>query len=197
MLYVSPESFGADARLQRWIGQFGRASLSKVRMPEIALDSLAIKRSEVNAWVAGETVPRHFEQVDAVVQLARDYQGLEMHLSGQLKTLPSFLPSFLPLSLLFLSPASLHPSCLPPPPLFLSPFPPPPFLSPFSPSPLSPLSLLPPPFRPPLPRPFLPSYPLCTCAAFQQDLHRHDQILSVSLTAMPFFCHSDRLSSSS
>ncbi|KAL0047976.1 hypothetical protein WJX82_004829 [Trebouxia sp. C0006] len=72
----------ADARLQRWIGQFGRASLSKVRMPEIALDSLAIKRSEVNAWVAGETVPRHFEQVDAVVQLARDYQGLEMHLSA-------------------------------------------------------------------------------------------------------------------
>ncbi len=51
-------------------------------MPEIALDSLAIKRSELNAWVAGETVPRHFEQVDAVVQLARDYQGLEMHLSG-------------------------------------------------------------------------------------------------------------------
>ncbi|KAL0030394.1 hypothetical protein WJX79_000988 [Trebouxia sp. C0005] len=72
----------ADARLQRWIGQFGRAVLSKVRMPGIALDSLAIKRSEVNAWVAGETVPRHFEQVDAVVQLARDYQGLEVHLSA-------------------------------------------------------------------------------------------------------------------
>jgi len=96
MLYVSVEFSGAtDARLQRWIGQFGRAVLSKVRMPEIALDSLAIKRSEVNAWVAGETVPRHFEQVDAVVQLARDYQGLEMHLSGQFKAYPSFFPSFL------------------------------------------------------------------------------------------------------
>ena len=81
---VSQLSFSGatDARLQRWIGQFGRAVLSKARMPEIALDSLAIKRSELNAWVAGETVPRHFEQVDAVVQLARDYQGLEMHLSG-------------------------------------------------------------------------------------------------------------------
>ena len=72
-----------DARLQRWIGQFGRAVLSKMRLPEVALDSVAIKRSEVNCWVAGETVPRHFEQVDGVVQLARDYQGLEMHLSGQ------------------------------------------------------------------------------------------------------------------
>lgn len=75
-----------DARLQRWIGQFGRAVLSKLRLPKVALDSLAIKRSEVNCWVAGETVPRHFEQVDAVMRLARDYQGLEMHLSGQCNT---------------------------------------------------------------------------------------------------------------
>lgn len=52
----------------------------------MALDSLAIKRSEVNCWVAGETVPRHFEQVDAVMRLAPDYQGLEMHLSGQSTT---------------------------------------------------------------------------------------------------------------
>lgn len=73
-----------DARLQRWIGQYGRAVLSKLQMPELCIDSLAIKRSEMNTWVAGETVPRHFEQVDAVVRLARDYQGLELDFSGQL-----------------------------------------------------------------------------------------------------------------
>ncbi len=136
MLYVSIEFSGAmctDARLQRWIGQFGRAVLFKVRMPEVALDSLAIKRSELNAWVAGETVPRHFEQVNAVVQLARDYQGLEMHLSGQFKTtsfLPSFLPSFFPSFLPpFLSPSFPPPSPLPPS------LPSPPFPS-FPPSPL-------------------------------------------------------------
>jgi len=144
MLYVSIEFSGAmctDARLQRWIGQFGRAVLFKVRMPEVALDSLAIKRSELNAWVAGETVPRHFEQVDAVVQLARDYQGLEMHLSGQFKT-TSFLPSFLPSSLLSSLPPFLLPPSLPPPSLL--PFPPP----------LPPVS-----FLPSLP----PSFLICIC----------------------------------
>ena len=135
----STEFFGAtDARLQRWIGQFGRAVLSKVRMPDIALDSLAIKRSEVNAWVAGETVPRHFEQVDAVVQLARDYQGLEMHLSGQF-TRTIFLPSFL----------SLPPFLSPPSPLLL-----PSFLHPLLPC-FHRSSFLPSPFLPSLSPPFL------------------------------------------
>ena len=72
----------ADARLQRWIGQFGSAVLSRFRPPEVAIDSLAIRQSEINAWVAGETVPRHYEQVNAVVRLGRDYQRLEMDLSG-------------------------------------------------------------------------------------------------------------------
>ena len=76
-------SWPADARLQRWIGQYGRAVLSKLRPPDFSIDSVAMRRSEVNFWVAGETVPRHFEQVDAVVRLARDYQGLEMDLSGE------------------------------------------------------------------------------------------------------------------
>ena len=148
----STEFFGAtDARLQRWIGQFGRAVLSKVRMPEIALDSLAIKQSEVNAWVAGETVPRHFEQVDAVVQLARDYQGLEMHLSGQFKT-TIFLPSFLPSS------SSFPVSPLPPACFSL------PSFIPSFPAFIVPLFSLPPSFPPSLP----PS--LCTCVSFQQRL---------------------------
>ena len=48
----------------------------------MALDSLAIRQSEVNAWVAGETVPRHFEQVYALLRLGRDYQRLELDVSG-------------------------------------------------------------------------------------------------------------------
>ena len=48
----------------------------------MCIDSVALRGSEVNAWVAGETVPRHFEQVDAVLRLARDYQGLDLDLSG-------------------------------------------------------------------------------------------------------------------
>ena len=72
----------ADARLQRWIGQYGRGVVSKFRPPEVAIDSLAIGQSEVNAWVAGETVPRHFEQVNAVLRLGPNYQRLELKLSG-------------------------------------------------------------------------------------------------------------------
>ena len=61
--------------------------LSKFRAPEVAIDSLAIRQSEINAWVAGETVPRHYEQVNAVLRLGSDYQRLEMNLSGvQVKT---------------------------------------------------------------------------------------------------------------
>ncbi|KAL3160063.1 hypothetical protein ABBQ38_009778 [Trebouxia sp. C0009 RCD-2024] len=72
----------ADARLQRWIGQFGSAVLSNFQAPEVALDSLAIRQSEVNAWVAGETVPRHYEQVNALLRLGRDYQRLELDVSA-------------------------------------------------------------------------------------------------------------------
>lgn len=56
--------------------------LSNFQAPEVALDSLAIRQSEINAWVAGETVPRHFEQVDALLRLGRDYQRLELSVSG-------------------------------------------------------------------------------------------------------------------
>ena len=56
--------------------------LAKFRPPELAIDSLAMRQSEINAWVAGETVPRHFEQVNAVLTLASGYQRLELKLSG-------------------------------------------------------------------------------------------------------------------
>ena len=72
----------ADARLQRWIGQYGGAVLAKLRPPEVVIDSLALRQSEVNAWVAGETVPRHYEQVNAVLRLGRDYQSLQLDVSG-------------------------------------------------------------------------------------------------------------------
>ena len=48
----------------------------------MAIDSLAIRQSEINAWVAGETVPRHYEQVNAVLKLGLDYQRLELNFSG-------------------------------------------------------------------------------------------------------------------
>ena len=57
--------------------------LSKLRPPDVAIDSLALRQAEVNAWVAGETVPRHFEQVHAVLRLDRDYQGLQLDVSGK------------------------------------------------------------------------------------------------------------------
>lgn len=56
--------------------------LSNFQPPELAIDSLAIRQSEINAWVAGETVPRHYEQVNAVVTLGSGYQRLELKLSG-------------------------------------------------------------------------------------------------------------------
>lgn len=74
--------YDADARLQRWIGQYGRAVLSKFQPPQVAIDSLAIRQSEINAWVAGETVPRHFEQVNALLRLGSNYQRLELNISG-------------------------------------------------------------------------------------------------------------------
>ena len=56
--------------------------LSNFRPPEVAIESLAIRQSEINAWVAGETVPRHYEQVNAVLRLGSEYQRLELNLSG-------------------------------------------------------------------------------------------------------------------
>lgn len=61
--------------------------LSSLRPPEVAIDTLALRQSEVNAWVAGETVPRHYEQVDAVLRLGTGYQSLQLDVSGKLKAL--------------------------------------------------------------------------------------------------------------
>lgn len=74
----------ADARLQRWLGQWGRAVLSKLGPPEIALDSITIRTGQCNTWVAGESVPRQFEQVDCKLTLGRDCQDLDLKLSGLL-----------------------------------------------------------------------------------------------------------------
>lgn len=67
--------------------------LSNFQAPEVALDSLAIRQSEVNAWVAGETVPRHYEQVNALLRLGRDYQRLELDVSGVCVTQVPFVGS--------------------------------------------------------------------------------------------------------
>lgn len=76
--------FGADAWLQKWLGQWGRAILTNVGTPEIALDSVTVRDGQLNMWVAGESVPRQFEQVDYTVALGRDYQDLDLALSGEL-----------------------------------------------------------------------------------------------------------------
>ena len=81
---LSELHFGADAWLQKWLGQWGRAVLSNVGTPEMALDSITVRDGQLNMWVAGESVPRQFEQVDYTVALGRDYQDLDLALSGEL-----------------------------------------------------------------------------------------------------------------
>ena len=81
---ISKLQFGADAWLQKWLGQWGRAVLSNVGTPEVALDRITVRDGQLNMWVAGESVPRQFEQVDYTVALGRDYQDLDLALSGKL-----------------------------------------------------------------------------------------------------------------
>lgn len=82
MYIVCLVCFDADIWLQRWLGQWCKAVLSKVGLPEIALDSVVVRDGQVSMWVAGESIPRQFEQADYTVALGRDYQELDFKLSG-------------------------------------------------------------------------------------------------------------------
>ena len=79
---VAVVCLNADIWLQRWLGQWCKAVLSKVGLPEIALDSVVVRDGQVSMWVAGESIPRQFEQADYTVALGRDYQDLDFTLSG-------------------------------------------------------------------------------------------------------------------
>lgn len=72
----------AGAWLQRWLGQCGRALLDKAGVAEVALDSVTVTDGQVNMWIAGESVPRQFEQADYTLSFGRDYQDLDLTLSG-------------------------------------------------------------------------------------------------------------------
>lgn len=80
---------GADAWFQRWLGQWGKALLDRVGVPEVALNSFTVRDGQINMWVAGESVPRQFEQTDYTVSLGCDYQDLDFTLTGDATTYQS------------------------------------------------------------------------------------------------------------
>jgi hypothetical protein len=50
--------------------------------PQVALESLRLQHAKVDVWVAGERMPRRFEQADAVLRLSRGYNRLTVDLTA-------------------------------------------------------------------------------------------------------------------
>ena len=51
-------------------------------LPQVAVDTVRVRRGRVDAWVGREAAPRRFEQADAVLRLGRNYHSLSVDLTS-------------------------------------------------------------------------------------------------------------------
>ncbi len=53
-----------------------------LHLPQVAVDTVRVRRGRVDAWVGREAAPRRFEQADANFRLGRDYHSLSLDLTS-------------------------------------------------------------------------------------------------------------------
>ena len=72
------------AGLRAWAAKHISATLAQVRLPQLALERVAIRNGDLWATLTGEAIPRHVEGVNLQLKLGRDYRTRTLDLSGLL-----------------------------------------------------------------------------------------------------------------
>lgn len=71
------------AGVAKWLSQRAESALKRVKLPEAGIGTLSVKNGTLLATMAGEPIPRRFDNLSVKVHLSPDYRNMTVDLTGE------------------------------------------------------------------------------------------------------------------
>lgn len=69
-----------------WLWQQVKPLVQNVRLPQVGVESVRIRRGELSATMAGEPIPRRISDVNCTVRFSDEYRNLVLDVAGDVNS---------------------------------------------------------------------------------------------------------------